>query len=382
MDAWFAKCLVREARLRFPDARAAYDAIALTLGPPARGTIATGAGPTSGPVQITPISRDSLGAADARTISLAASEEDVPLPVQRGSSGALIGGIAVAIVGLVAGVVFLLSKKDPETTTDPTIARTVALPACASGMVSVPQGSAKIGDDDGESDERPSHPVTLNGFCIDETEVTIAAYEACVKANWCTPLATKIDWPDAKESDHAFWDDFCNAQKTDRSTHPANCVTFEQAAQFCSFSHKRLPTEEEWEYAARSDQNFVFPWGNDPPSALRANVCALECATKWTMLDHPIVAMHPVSDNWEGTAPVKSFPAGKSALGAFDMAGNVSEWTQSRFCPYPGNNCSSENRTTRGGSFADEESRSIRASHRHKDAPNAKTPVIGFRCAK
>jgi formylglycine-generating enzyme required for sulfatase activity len=64
------------------------------------------------------------------------------------------------------------------------------------------------------------------------------------------------------------------------------------------------------------------------------------------------------------------------------MAGNVSEWTQSRFCPYPGNVCASELRTTRGGSFADDDPKEVRGSHRHKDAPNARSPLIGFRCSK
>jgi formylglycine-generating enzyme required for sulfatase activity len=293
--------------------------------------------------------------------------------------------IGLPLIAALAVVVYLAARQKPGgngTTPSAPLPVTNPVPYCGTGMVGIAQGAATIGAEDDEADERPPHTVTLNAFCVDETEVTVAQYEECVKANTCAPLLATVEWADVKPADHTVWDGFCNGGKPDRASHPANCVTFDQANAFCKFKKKQLPSEEEWEYAARGDAEKIFPWGNDVPDEKRVNVCGTECVLHPGMLEHGASAMHKGNDGWDGTAPVGSYPTGRSAAGALDMAGNVAEWTQSKYCPYPGNNCSSDKRTTRGGSFASGASKEIHGSHRHKDAPNARSPLIGFRCAK
>jgi formylglycine-generating enzyme required for sulfatase activity len=104
-------------------------------------------------------------------------------------------------------------------------------------MVKLEGGTFTMGSNDGFPHQKPTHPVTLKPFSMDVTEVTVAAYEACVDAGSCSTL-------DLNEYDP------CNWGKSDRGNHPINCVDWEQATSFCRWANKRLPTEEEWEYGA------------------------------------------------------------------------------------------------------------------------------------
>ncbi|WP_434416954.1 SUMF1/EgtB/PvdO family nonheme iron enzyme [Nannocystis pusilla] len=148
---------------------------------------------------------------------------------------------------------------------------------CAEGMVLVEDG-------------RPG-PGQVGRFCIDITEVTTAAYGACVRAGACTPTIVG----DIAE---------CNLTRADRGDHPVNCVDFEQARAYCSWLGKRLPNDEEWMYAARArDGGGTWPWGNLPLDRTRACI------------------------QIGSTCPVGQHPAGASPEGVQDLAGNVTEWT-------------------------------------------------------
>src|SRR5262249_5576826 len=106
-------------------------------------------------------------------------------------------------------------------------------------------------DHEASADERPVHQVTVQPFALDKTEVTVTAYRACVDAGRCTA---------------PYPGDGCNWSQPEQLTHPINCVDFSQAQAYCKAHGKRLPSEEEWEYAARGTQGQKWPWGNQPPS--------------------------------------------------------------------------------------------------------------------
>jgi formylglycine-generating enzyme required for sulfatase activity len=144
-------------------------------------------------------------------------------------------------------------------------------------------------DEDCDSDEKPMHVVTLAAFSIDRTEVTQAEYSACLLDGAC-PEPT-CEW-DCEKGDH-----------------PANCVDRISAQAYCAWAGKRLPTEAEWEKAARGTDGLKYPWGNDEPDCSLANFS--QCGGE--------------------SMPVGSLPDGESPYGALDMAGNVVEMVADRY---------------------------------------------------
>ncbi len=210
----------------------------------------------------------------------------------------------------------------------------------------------------GDAVQGPPHPVTLKPFWLDTTEVTVAAYKACVDAGSCSK-------PDDR-------DDSCNWGKSDRGNHPINCVDWEQATSFCRWANKRLPTEEEWEYGARQGGirgDRKYAWGDAEPAS---QLCWQQGA---------------------GTCPVGSYPAGDTPTGLKDMTGNVEEWTSSAYCPYTSSGydvskCKSD-RVIRGGSWAppppfgnDAASSYVRGARRNWYAPSNRYIFVGVRCAR
>jgi formylglycine-generating enzyme required for sulfatase activity len=239
----------------------------------------------------------------------------------------------------------------------------------------VPAGSVYMGGLDVllENDELPAHHVQLNEFWIDQLEVTNGMYALCVNAGACK-LPVKLN------SDNRS-DYYGNAEFQD---YPVVYVTWYDANAYCQWAGRRLPTEAEWERAARGDTLINYPWGNEPPNELYAN------------------ANNVLSD----TSRVGSYPAGMSQFGALDMGGNVWEWVADY---YQGNyyaNSPAENptgpenggqnflRVIRGGGYQDDLI-SMRVSNRgyevgpdpsaqpNTDAYYGKSSVkIGFRCVQ
>ncbi len=150
----------------------------------------------------------------------------------------------------------------------------------------------------GEADEHPQHPVAVAHFEMLQSEVTVAQYAACVDDGACEPWPSYGDIPPRCSWDEEGLDD-----------HPMNCLDFEMAGIFCAWAGGTLPSEAQWEYAARSrGRDVVYPWGDAEPS------CDLlmneeDCCETGT------------------SCPVCSFPAGATEQGLCDMAGNIFEWT-------------------------------------------------------
>lgn len=221
------------------------------------------------------------------------------------------------------------------------------------------------------------------GFCIDKTEVTAADYQACVDAgscasriglNWPTPGGVPVA-PSDKATDRA-----CNGGKPDRQQHPMNCVSYRDANNYCSFVHGNLPSDLEWEWVARStDKGWLYPWGNLPP--FRDEIPERLC---WS--ERPVGRLT--------TCPVGSFPAGDSALGVHDLAGNVREWTATAAPAIaPQNNDASTDAAPGQDSGGEERLIIVRSSRYGGTDPRAATagawwvegeynraPDIGFRC--
>ena len=249
----------------------------------------------------------------------------------------------------------------------------------------VPGGLFRMGSEEGAPDQRPEHEVSVADFELDTTEVTVEGFALCVTDGKCVPTDT-VHLTDVTESQAEVWNTFCNWGKPGRERHPMNCVDWNQAQAFCSWAGKRLPTEQEWEYAARGgSEQRQHPWGDSKPSSNQFNGCALECVKmalehgwKWKPLDDG-------NDGWAATAPVGSFPSSAGRWGHQDLAGNVWEWTSSPFCTYADESpdaCSKANMAARGGGWASRYAGIFRATFRAKFPQEYRAQDVGFRCAR
>jgi formylglycine-generating enzyme required for sulfatase activity len=262
--------------------------------------------------------------------------------------------------------------------------------SCPAGMVAVPAGKFRMGSPDGVGDasERPLHEVTLPAYCIDRTEVTVKDYATCVAAGRCSPAALTVNRSGYTPDKVARYSGLCN--RADRADHPINCVDWSQAAAYCTWAGKRLPTEAEWEYAARGTDGRTYAWGNAAPTAGRLNACGPECVAMLRRdLDLPFTTKLAAVDRWETTAPVGSFAEGASPFGALDMTGNVWEWTADWYGPYtaapaagPRGPRAGSYRVLRGGSWINVDGPSVRAARREGTGPAVRDNEIGFRCAR
>jgi formylglycine-generating enzyme required for sulfatase activity len=215
-------------------------------------------------------------------------------------------------------------------------------------MVAIPAGTAVIGSDAGEVDERPSRRLEVAAFELDRFEVTLEEYGACVEAGACEPSGR-----DYLE---------CNARRADRAEHPVNCVSHAMASVFCKFRGARLPTEIEWEYAARGGDGRTYPWGDEPP---KGKACYLR------------------KQEGKGTCAVRAPSPDRSPFGVMGLAGNVSEWTATAYCASGDRRgCKEGAFVTRGGSYDMENPTFVRASYRDFVDAGRTGYNLGFRCAR
>jgi eukaryotic-like serine/threonine-protein kinase len=277
----------------------------------------------------------------------------------------------------------------------------VAVPArrteCPTGTVLVTGGRFFMGSDAPEFKLwQPSHKVTLDTFCIDIYEVTAGDYKACSDTGDCKRPEAIPSYPKADsvtdeqhEKNKVIQADLCTFGREGFEKHPINCVNWSLADAYCKVQKKRLPTEAEWEYAARGSDGRKYPWGDDTGDQTHMNACGLEC-NKWEVAHglKPSPRMWAADDGFFGTAPVGSFPKGKTKFGSYDFIGNVWEWTSDWFETYkadevvnPTGAPAGDRKSIRGGGFNGGVKLWLDPAFRYHQLATASAPGIGFRCA-
>ena len=273
-----------------------------------------------------------------------------PVDLDRGAKDSAPGGkarlriiavAAIVLIALAAVVIYVNFKGErPVSESRP--------PTAPEGMIYVPGGKFMMGRNDGSSDEGPAHEVEVKPFFLDAQEVTNQDYKRFVDATGrSAPKHWKLN----------------GAYVPDEARYPVTYVTWEDATSYAKWANKRLPTEAEWEYAARGGaKGYLYPWGNQWQAGY-ANVDR---------------------KGQNKPAPVGSFEKDVSPFGIYDMAGNVSEWVQDFFSGY-GATPDQRFRVYRGGNFLDAPEQGA-STYRWYDFPVLTRDVdafrVGFRCAK
>jgi formylglycine-generating enzyme required for sulfatase activity len=235
--------------------------------------------------------------------------------------------------------------------------------AIAAGPVFVPAGEFIMGFSEGDTDafdsEKPQHTVYLDAYWIDRVETTNAAYSQCIEAGACAASHPSDSYSRASYFANPEYDNY-----------PVIYVSWADARAYCQWAGGRLPTEAEWEKAARGTDGRAYPWGYEPPDCDRLN---------YTGPDGRCVG---------DTTAVGAYPTGASPYGALDMAGNVAEWVadwydEATYASSPVRNptgpVSGQEHVIRGGSWGVDKG-DVRAAHRF-GYPGADV-IIGFRCAR
>ena len=282
-----------------------------------------------------------------------------------------------------------LLTPEPDVDGSPTMVN----PIDGAVLVYVPEGEFLMGgeDDDARDDEKTQHLVYLDAYWIYQHPVTNAQFAAFVEASGHQTTAEETGWARVfdgqhwEETDGAYWGapQGPGSSIADKGDHPVVQVSWYDAVAYCDWAEGRLPTEAEWEKAARGTDGRRYPWGDGPVNADRANYCDVNCPLTWADTDQ--------DDGYERTSPVGSYPAGASPYGALDMAGNVMEWladwyAEDYYTLSPDENpigpSSGLMRVVRGGSWYDNEA-ILRVSNRGRNFPdNWFIDFYGFRCMR
>lgn len=430
-DDWFGMCVVREPASRFADAAAAWQALAPILrvlsvvegmaatsvsgptvfGTPApellrpssdvSGTAATAiaqAAPrlvSSGtePMQACPeavrpspdavLGAPAVGATPAAAVTgsggwfpaktVSAPTNDLPgaSPARRFSPvgvGAALGAAVLLVGGIVAAVLALRSS-GPQT----------SIAVAASAPVASPSASASSTPPDmiamaGATVTIDGHSVRVSSVEVDRTEVSVAAWQSCVEVGVCDTNVGSVSVAGAEA-----WSVLCNwPRRVERSEHPMNCVSREQAAMYCHWRKKRLPTDAEWYLAAygSAGRERTYPWGEGEPAGGTVNLCGADCAamlraSKLVQNKEPFVG---AADGWSDTGPVTAFPSDRTPEGVLGTGGNVMEWTAT---DYEGGKA-----RCRGGSWLTSKLSDVSRESVYAIDPKERRANVGFRCVR
>lgn len=214
----------------------------------------------------------------------------------------------------------------------------------------------------GEADEQPQRQIFVDGFAIDQFDVSVAQYRRCVADGICS---------DPNKDSH------CNWRYDDREEHPINCVSWDQAKTYCTWAGKRLPTEAEWEKAARGVDGRLYSWGNEAPTCERVNFNASPEQGKDRYCHGQ-------------TVPVTEYQRSASPYGAVQITGNVYNWVADWYgrefysqgpLKNPRGPSSGKYRVVRGGSWFSL-AKDLRLALRGLIPPAVRLNYVGFRCAK
>jgi formylglycine-generating enzyme required for sulfatase activity len=231
-------------------------------------------------------------------------------------------------------------------------------------MMYVPTGCFAMGDSNGLPSESPVHQVCLSAFWISQMEITNHQYQLCVNAGVCSAPTVGTHF-----GDPAY------------DYYPVVALTWDQAQQYAGWAGGSLPTEAQWEYAARGPESWAYAWGNQFDGT-RLNYCDTNCPLDWRDTT--------TNDGYADLSPVGTYPRGASWVGALDMTGNVWEWVYDWYDPGyyatqqgspvdptgPANPTGS--RVLKGGSFTDEP-KNLRAAFRYFHEPGSVGGNQGFR---
>jgi len=269
------------------------------------------------------------------------------------------GKPAPAAIDTAAPAPALAPAPSPAASPPATAAVLAAALPCPEGMALVPGGAYRM------AKKRRLHRSTVDAFCLDVTEVTVAAYKACVRERLCSPeclklgqcsaVPTRAEWGEASESQRASR--FCNGDRDDRQDHPVNCVSWEESAHYCEAQGKRLPRAEEWEWAARrADPASGYPWGNEPADD---QLC-------WS----------PRASRHDGTCVVRSHPRDRTPQGVYDLGGDVAEWVDD-----PAGS-GARVHTAFGASWWSMDDGYVSGALGGVEVPSERNETVGFRCAR
>jgi formylglycine-generating enzyme required for sulfatase activity len=261
---------------------------------------------------------------------------------------------------------------------------------CPVGMVTVPAGQFYMGFDAPDSAAYPPHAVRLSAYCIDRNEVTVEQYLACSQTGKCPRPSMTVRLSGATVQARRKLDALCNAREPDgHGDHPMNCIDHSSAASFCASTGKRLPTESEWEYAARGPDGRVYPWGDESPSSDRMNGCGAECVRWGRATGVGVALLFKGDDHFVTTSPVGIFDKGQAVTGVRDMAGNVWEWVSDFYDRYEGRPSTNPEGpkvgtlgVIRGGAWNTSSEGWAASTFRYPAAQSVRSHAIGFRCAK